>query len=208
MSERGPETAASTPSATLPVDILGPDDSVIAVEVIADAFSGDPTWSWALPQQAARTRFWEFAIAGALGYPWTFKTSDFRTVSVWIPPGGTEFSHDQEAQLPGLLAELVGTRAGDDAELMRRFDEAHPRTEPHYYLSLLGAHSEHRRFGLGMALLRDGLARIDADPMPAYLESSNPANNYRYESVGFKPIVSFQAPGEGPAVTGMWRPSC
>lgn len=93
----------------------------------------------------------------------------------------------------------------DGAELLRRFGEAHPRKEPHYYLSLLGTREEHRGRGLGMALLKEDLARIDAERMPAYLESSNPGNNHRYESVGFVPMAAFRAPGQGPLVTGMWR---
>jgi hypothetical protein len=47
--------------------------------------------------------------------------------------------------------------------------------------------------------------RIDAEHMPAYLESSSPNNNHRYESVGFVAAASFQVPGDGPIVTGMWR---
>lgn len=180
-------------------------DAARVVDVIDSAFSNDPTWSWAFPDQAIRRRFWEFAIEGALRYPWTFMTAGFETVSAWIPPDGSEFSHDQEARIPDLLAQLVGSRAADVAELMRRFDEAHPRTQPHYYLSLLGNHHEHRGRGLGMALLKENLARIDAERMPAYLESSNPGNNHRYQSVGFVATTSFQAPGGGPTVTGMWR---
>ena len=56
-----------------------------------------------------------------------------------------------------------------------------------------------------MALLKENLARLDSIRMPAYLESSNPINNQRYESVGFAPVVSFQAPNNGPMITGMWR---
>lgn len=175
------------------------------VDIVASAFENDPTWSWAFPDQAARRNFWQFVVNGGLRYPWTFKTTGFESVTVWIPPGGSEFSPDQEAQLPGLLADLVGSRAADVTELMRRFDQAHPRTEPHYYLSLLGNHREHRGRGIGMALLKENLVRIDAIHMPAYLESSNPANDRRYESVGFVPITSFNAPCGGPTVTGMWR---
>lgn len=180
-------------------------DAASVVDVIAVSFLHDPTWSWSFPDPAMRKRWWTFCIQSALRYPWTFMTGGFETVSVWIPPGGTEFSHDEERQVPGLLSELVGPRAADVTELMRRFGEAHPQDEPHYYLSLLGTHDEHRGRGLGMALLRENLARIDAERMPAYLESSNPANNHRYESVGFRTVVTFQAPGNGPVVTGMWR---
>jgi hypothetical protein len=41
--------------------------------------------------------------------------------------------------------------------------------------------------------------------MPAYLESSNPANNDRYARVGFEPVGEFSYPGNGPLVTTMWR---
>ena len=57
-----------------------------------------------------------------------------------------------------------------------------------------------------MGLLRENLARIDAAEMPAYIESSNPANERRYESVGFERYDEFALPGNGPTVTTMWRP--
>jgi predicted GNAT family acetyltransferase len=76
---------------------------------------------------------------------------------------------------------------------------------PHYYLSLLGTHDDHRGKGTGMALLRENLARIDAEGAPAYLESTNPANLARYESVGFVRLGEFAAPEGGPTVTTMWR---
>jgi len=147
----------------------------------------------------------KLCIYGALRFPYVFKTANFESVSVWIPPGELEFTEEQEVSIPNLLTELVGSRADDVAELLRRFGEAHPHTEPHYYLSLLGNHQVHQGRGLGMALLKENLVRIDAQQMPAYLESSNPANNHRYESVGFKPVSSFRAPKNGPIVTGMWR---
>ena len=77
----------------------------------------------------------------------------------------------------------------------------------HYYLSLLGTHPDHRGQGIGMALLAQNLAVIDAEHAAAYLESSNPVNNERYASVGFEPIGQFAHPGDGPAVTTMWRPA-
>jgi GNAT superfamily N-acetyltransferase len=204
----GPSAAPSDASTgTLTVAPAGPADGAAVVDVIAGAFLNDPTWSWAFPDPAARRHWWGHCVGEALRYPWTFKTHGFETVSVWIPPSGTEFSHDGEERVPGLLKELVGSRASEVAELLRRFEQAHPRDQPHYYLSLLGTRDDHRGRGLGMALLNENLARIDAERMPAYLESSNPGNNHRYSSAGFVPVASFQAPGDGPVVTGMWRAS-
>jgi hypothetical protein len=56
-----------------------------------------------------------------------------------------------------------------------------------------------------MDLLRASLARIDAAGMPAYLESTNPANLKRYESVGFQERERLTMPS-GAVVTTMWRP--
>jgi len=204
-----PSSIAATSGGASPTDLTvepaGLADVPMVVDVIAGAFLNDPTWSWAFPEPAARRRWWDFCVSGALRYPGVLRTSGFETVSVWIPPNGTEFSPEDEKTVPDLLAELVGPRASDVAELLRRFGEAHPQDEPHYYLSLLGTRVEQRGRGLGMALLKENLARIDSERMPAYLESSNPHNDHRYESVGFVPTVSFRAPGDGPRVTGMWR---
>ena len=180
-------------------------EALPVVDVIAEAFLHDPTWSWAIPDPGARRRWWQLCTRGALRYPWVLRTGGFEAVSVWIPPEGTEFSPEEEERLPELLTELVGPRAAEVTELLRRFGEAHPRHEPHYYLSLLATADAQRGRGLGVVLLRENLARIDRENRPAYLESSNPANNHRYEALGFAPVVSFQAPSGGPVVTGMWR---
>jgi hypothetical protein len=41
--------------------------------------------------------------------------------------------------------------------------------------------------------------------MPAYLESSNPDNDARYESRGFRRVGEFTRPDEGATVARMWR---
>jgi GNAT superfamily N-acetyltransferase len=150
-------------------------------------------------------KFWLTFVDGALRYPCTRLAGDGEAVSVWIPPGGSEMTADQEERLAGLAAEYLGPAAGDYLELLARFDAAHPRDEPHYYLSLLGTHPDHRGRGIGMGLLAHDLELIDAEGLPAYLESSNPANNRRYATLGFKPNGEFSYPRNGPKVTTMWR---
>ena len=60
-----------------------------------------------------------------------------------------------------------------------------PEGRPHYYLSLLGTRPDYRGRGLGFGLLAKNLAIMDAEGVPAYLESTNPDNNPRYERFGF-----------------------
>jgi GNAT superfamily N-acetyltransferase len=90
--------------------------------------------------------------------------------SVWIPPGGRELTASEDEDVLFLLRDLAGERATAIMELLDRFEAAHPKSRPHYYLSLLGAHPDHRGNGLGMRLLAHNLARIDREGMPAYLE--------------------------------------
>lgn len=179
------------------------------VETISLAFHDDPTWSWAFPDPARRQDqyavFWRFMIGGAMRYPWVLLTEECAAASVWIPPDGTEIADEDEASVEPLLHELVGSRAVEVLELLDRFEAAHPRDEPHYYLSLLGTHPAHTGRGLGMALLAENLQRIDHEHMPAYLESSNPANNHRYERHGFVQVGQFHPPSSDTPVTTMWR---
>jgi GNAT superfamily N-acetyltransferase len=203
----GSDAPDNLASNTLEVYRASATEALSVIDLMAEAFLNDPTWSWAFPDPAGRRQWWTFCVTEALHYPWTFRTEGFETTSVWIPPSCSEFSDAGVESIPGKLAHLLGPRAPEVAELLHRFELAHPHSEPHYYLSLLGTRADHRGRGLGMALLKENLARIDAEHMPAYLESSNPSNNHRYESVGFVPVASFQAPGVGPVVTGMWRKS-
>jgi predicted GNAT family acetyltransferase len=57
-----------------------------------------------------------------------------------------------------------------------------------------------------MGLLAENLVRIDRERMPAYLESSNPANNHRYERQGFRAVGEFRTVLDDAVVTTMWRP--
>ena len=149
--------------------------------------------------------WWRLYVGSALRYPWVWIAGDFAAAAVWIPPGGAELTDEEEARVEPLLDELIGPRAPAVVELLERFDASHPHDRPHYYLSLLGTAERHRGQGIGMALLAECLRRIDEEGMPAYLESSNPANDARYERVGFRRIGEFTTPDGERTVGTMWR---
>jgi GNAT superfamily N-acetyltransferase len=186
------------------------DDAGVVTAVVADAFRDDPLWSWAMQRADGSTDhhavLWRVFVEGALRYSSTWIAPDSGAVSVWIPPGGTEMSDDQEAELDRSAHEALGDGAARYFELFDRFAENHPHDEPHYYLSLLATDRRFRGRGLGMSLLRDNLSTYDEIGVPTYLESSNPANDRRYESVGFVKRGEFHGPGDGPVVSTMWRP--
>jgi ribosomal protein S18 acetylase RimI-like enzyme len=169
------------------------------------AFHDDPVWSWAFPDRDGLKAWWRFCIKSALRHPWTWVAGDFAAAAVWIPPGESELSEEEEHRVAPLIEELAGSRAPAVMELLERFEASQPTEPPHYYLSLLGTHPDSRGRGLGTRLLAGTLARIDAEGMPAYLESSNPANDRLYERLGFERTGEFSTPDGSHTVTGMWR---
>lgn len=186
-----------------------PADAALVTDIITLAFANDPLWASAIAGPTGRTDhaalFWRLWVDGALRYRWTWLASDGAATSVWIPPGGTDLSPEQEVRLVELAREHLGNRADDFLDLVDRFEAAHPRGEPHYYLGMLGTHPAFRGRGIGMRLLAHDLELIDGEHLPAYLESSNPANDHRYVSVGFEAVGQIVYPASGAVATTMWR---
>ena len=195
----------------LPARVAGAADLETVTTIIGLSFAEDPVWGPAFggaSDQAARLAIWRTYLEAAIRFPWTWLSAGDEAASIWFPAGEEEMTTDQ---WDGFVA-IMRRHLGDDGAqrvvaLFGRFEAAHPRLEPHYYLSLLGTHPNHRGAGHGMRLLADNLERIDAEGMPAYLESTNQANSARYGSVGFEVVGSFEGYLPGTAITTMWRPA-
>ncbi|MHA6765303.1 GNAT family N-acetyltransferase [Streptacidiphilus sp. PAMC 29251] len=177
---------------------------------LTSAFFEDPLWGPAFPDAERRATqaaaMWRLYVTSALRYPWTLVTPRAEAVAVWIPPGGIELTPEEEHALEQLLVSGAGPVAAAAIEEISRQLEAARPSEPHYYLTLLGTHDDHRGKGLGMGLVTESLARIDALGACAYLESSNPANNARYQRAGFTARDRITT-ATGHVVTTMWRPA-
>jgi GNAT superfamily N-acetyltransferase len=189
----------------------GPHDVDGVVETITLAFRHDPVWGPALaaPDDAEEhlRSYWRMYVAGALRHGTVFVGRDAATASLWIPPGETEFSPEQESALRELVDRaLAPERAKALYELWDHFEENHRRDEPHAYLSLLATRPDFAGHGYGQAHLATDLARWDAAGVPTYLESSNPANNHRYERQGYVRVGQFETILGAAVVTTMWRP--
>jgi len=187
----------------------GSADLATVTTIITLAFADDPVWGPAFaraPSSVARATIWRAYLDALMRFPWTWLSAGDEAASVWVPPGEEEMT---AAQWEGFVA-VLRANLGDDADriaaLFERFEAAHPRDEPHHYLSLLGTHPNHRGAGHGIGLLADNLERVDEAGTPAYLESTNPANDARYGRLGFEAIGSFEGFVPGTRITTMWRP--
>lgn len=185
------------------------DDADAASACLASAFHDDPLWGgWAFPEESSRERLLRslmgFWVAGGVRRCSLWMTAAAETVAVWVPPGMSEMSDAEEAGLVAFFERALAGRAGEVLALIEQFEHHRPRDQPHHYLSLWGTHRDHAGQGLGTALMHECLARIDAERMPAYLESTNPANLARYRELGFRELAEF-GPDAGPRLTTMWR---
>jgi GNAT superfamily N-acetyltransferase len=183
-------------------------DAVIAT--IVAAFNDDPLWTWMFPDPHQRAEqhatIFGLYVDSALPKGWVWVTDDRASAaSVWTPPGEPELSEKAEARLEPFLRDALGSHAPAVLETIERFEAAIPKAPAFYYLSFLGTRPDRRGQGLGMGLLAENIARIDAEGKPAYLESSNPANDSRYERLGFRRSAEFSTPDGEHTVTTMWR---
>ncbi|MFF1902788.1 GNAT family N-acetyltransferase [Kitasatospora sp. NPDC058218] len=199
----------STPPVTVRTATSADVDAIVAT--LTTAFFDDPLWGPAFPDRERRaaqaSAMWRLFATSALRYPWTLVTANVESAALWIPPGGTDLSPEEQETFEEFLLGITDRATADGLlDILAILEAAHPRTEPHFFLSLLATHGDHRGHGYGMGLLAENLARIDALGAAAYLESCNPANNERYERAGFRELDRVTVPS-GHVVSTMWRPA-
>jgi GNAT superfamily N-acetyltransferase len=178
------------------------EDRARAISTIVSAFLDDPVERWVFGD-GYRMRFPAFvaAFAGdAFEQGTVWRLGDFQAVAMWLAPN----VQPDEEQVVSVLTEAVAPQRQEDLfDVLEQMAQAHP-TYPHWYLPWLGVENKYQGSGLGGRLLQHCLTRVDADRMPAYLESPNPRNVPFYERHGFKVTAVAQA-GTCPPVTSMVR---
>jgi GNAT superfamily N-acetyltransferase len=175
------------------------------------AFADDPVWGPALRRSDRKPidleAYWRLFTEGGIRFETAMLATDGAAASVWLPPGASELSDRQAATLEAMLDDALDTAARAAlTELFGRFETSRAGRPAHYYLSLLATHPDHRGQGRGQILLAESLALWDAQGVPAYLESTNAANDHRYVRAGFHPDGGFRAVRDDTWVSAMWRP--
>jgi ribosomal protein S18 acetylase RimI-like enzyme len=181
-------------------------DRKSVTDVITLGFSSDPMTRWTLPN-AARYLAVIPEVIDAFGgrafeHGSVYCVDDFRGAALWLPPG----TEPDSERLGALIAQHAPAPVQEDmGGVFEQMAAYHPH-EPHWYLPLIAVDPACQGRGLGGALLKQALARCDADGLPAYLESSNPRNITLYQRHGFEILGRIQV-GSSPVLTPMLRPS-
>jgi ribosomal protein S18 acetylase RimI-like enzyme len=177
-----------------------------AITTIVAAFADDPVERWLFPDRDAYlTHFPNFvaALGGRAfeqGTAWSVE--GLSAVALWLPP---ETEPDAEA-IGTILSETVAAHKHDELfSVLEQMDERHPALS-HWYLPWLGVRPDDQRRGLGSELLAQCLTLIDAEALPAYLETPNPRTIPLYRRHGFEVVGEVRA-GSCPPLTLMLRPA-
>ena len=181
-------------------------------QALASAFQNDPVIAWIFPNEHRRRgvlpAFMEFRLRKlAFPHDQVWMTADGAAAAVWLPPPGRwQLSRPQRLRLLLLpsLVRFLGRRTASVLAGLERMEARHPQDPSHWYLFILGTEPAAQGRGLGSALLAQVLARVDADGLPAYLESSSERNLALYGRHGFEIIDEVAIPG-GPRIWPMWR---
>jgi GNAT superfamily N-acetyltransferase len=138
------------------------------------ATAGSRWARWALPEDGRIQRLtrWHELAAGHRGVATrtAWVTGDVTSVAVWHAPEGapgtTPLPADVRAALDRELPYLSAERADAVAGTAALIDASRP-DGPHWELAFLGTRPTARRQGLAAAVLAPGLARCDAQGLPA-----------------------------------------
>lgn len=179
------------------------------IEMLVRAFMDDPVAVWACRWEELRPQMLEgmyrARLRQMLAHDEVWTHPGLTSAALWVPPGRWKTTIRQDAALvrsflnPRLLVRLPFLAVG-----LSGVQREHPRTPPHWYLSLLGTDPDAQGRGFGSAVLRPALERCDSEGVGAYLESSKPRNLDFYERQGFRITGELQLP-RGPKMWPMWR---
>lgn len=183
-------------------------DRGVALNTIVAAFAADPLLRWIMPKADTYLTFASAALdsfgGAAFAAGSAYQAEDFAGVALWIPPGQDDDGIDEN--VASILSQCVAPeRLQEVGTVLAAMQAYHPDT-PCWYLPLIGVDPHHQGRGLGAELMKFALERCDAEGLPAYLESSNPANISLYERYGFEIMGRIQEQSS-PPVHPMLRPA-
>lgn len=181
------------------VHVVSPSERSVGMSTIVTSFAADPFVRWILPSADTYLKYGPVMFDGIGGAAFdagtAYQISDFAGVALWVPPSEVEDDADDEQEEPApssSLGQLVAPeRLEEVATVLAGMRSYHPKDDC-WYLPLIGVDPGHQGRGLGAQLMKYALARCDEAGLPAYLESSNPANISLYERFGFEVMGRIQ----------------
>src|SRR5262249_29202652 len=183
-------------SAPATVRLARAEETAAVAAVLTDAFVDEGGMNYWLRQDQqkhpARRKFFDAAVGEAV-HPqrelWIAE-NDGAPVggAIWLGPNlkAYDFTFLQELQLAPMLLSIAGfAGAFRGLALAEQLEQCHPKAA-HAHLVFLGVSTAAQGQGVGSAMLKAQLAPVDAQHLPAYLETSSQRNVDLYARHGFE----------------------
>jgi GNAT superfamily N-acetyltransferase len=160
-------------------------------------------------RDAARLAFFD-RLVRRLGFPVARidRPASGGAAAIWMPFEWLQEPPPLQAELMTLPMLLRATGLARFPRLMAiraDMDKHHPLERRHAYLWFLGVAPAAQGRGVGSALLRAANARLDAEALPAYLETGTERNVALYRRHGYEVLSEHKARPDAPTMWSMWR---
>lgn len=181
------------------------------IETLVDAFADDPLFKWFVRSDAradgGRMKLFDLMLPRSINNQITIDMVEGGGVAVWYAPGvptAPQGLVPMLSWLPGIVTVSGIGRISRPLMVAQMLKRIHP-TYPCAYLQFLGVRRGCHGRGLGGALLRHGLVRVDAKQQVAFLETTNADNLALYMRYGFKIAGEHPIAKDGPTFWPMLR---
>jgi ribosomal protein S18 acetylase RimI-like enzyme len=187
------------------------NDRAALRDTLALAFQEDPAISWIFPDPVERARrlplLFDVVIPGDLKAGTAFASPGGEAATLWRAPGKADTGRLEMLRLIFPLIRTFGSALGRAIQIADAIDKRHPKTFDFWYLHYAGVRPEHQGKGWGGAAIRAGIARAEADGVPAWLETATLSNVGLYQRLGFEVVEEWDIPNGGPHFWSMMRNS-
>lgn len=182
-------------------------DVDLIADIMADGFYDDPPMTWCFNGPEAIYPIMQlFASRTYLPHGFGSISEDGNGATMWLPPNAhTPFDLISMVRVSVILLRKGGFKAIIRSLKFANFMEANHPHEPHYYLFAIATTQAARGKGVGGALLKEGIARADADGIGCYLENSKEQNLGFYQAHGFEVLEQVHPVEGSPPLWRMWR---
>ena len=186
------------------ITIGAAEDKARLIQTLVLSFASDPVSRWSTPKAdeflANMPGFFALFGGKAFDHGTAYVANDGQAVALWLPPG---VDPDEEAMAAAVMEPPHSENLEDVLNMFGQMAAYHPE-EPCWYLPVIGADPAFLGQGLGGALMKHALRKVDEDGGIAYLESSNERNVSLYERHGFEVMGEIQV-GTSPVMRPMIR---
>lgn len=179
-------------------------DSIDIENIFINAFSDDPVLRWISPNASLSRFIFRIAVPEMLASG-QIKITEGRSGAIAVSPPRKHFSPKFTFDRVFRYLKYFGTKSSFRFLKMLYLEQKNSPKSKHYYVFSLGTRSEHRKQGIGSALLNQVLERADREHVLTYLENSNRANIPFYERHGFEIRNCIDLDANGTCLWFMYR---